>query len=245
VHWTSVPKWRTLSIMVTSFEVLDSGRCALGEFMLRRRRPISMPDTWVYEVKLNDHFLMSSLVRTSEEELARLALTRLDGQATRVLVGGLGLGYTAAAALAFPEVEQLEILEFLPEVIGWHERRLVPLGATLCGNNRCRIVQGDCFGRIRNGQAAEFDAVLIDIDDGPEEVLSSDHRSFYSIDGLRGARRCLRPGGVFGLWTSRPCDDEFLGRVKAAFGNGDAEEVLFHNPLLSVDEVNAIYLALA
>ncbi len=229
--------------MATSFEELDYCHCALGELVLRRRRPVSMPDTWVYEVKLNGHFLMSSLVRTSEEELARLALTRLDGRVSRVLVGGLGLGYTAAATLAFPEVNHVEVIELLPEVIAWHEKQQVPLGATLCHDQRCRIVQGDCFERLRNGQAAEFDAVLIDIDDGPEEVINSDHRSFYSIDGLRGARRCLRADGAFGLWTSRACNDDFLERLRSAFGNGDAEEVHFHNPLLSIDEVNTIYLA--
>ena len=86
-------------------------------------------------------------------------------------------------------------------MIAWHEKHQVPLGATLCEDERCRIVQGDCFERIRNGPAAEFDAILIDIDDGPEEVLNPDHLSFYSIEGLRDARRCLRPDGVFGLWT--------------------------------------------
>lgn len=231
--------------MTTSFEELDYGTCALGELILRRRRPVSMPDTWVYEVKLNGHFLMSSLVRTSEEELARLALTRLDGRASRVLVGGLGLGYTAAAALGFPEVGHVEVIEFLPEVIGWHQRRLVPLGAALCDDERCRIVQGDCFERVGSASAAEFDAVLIDIDDGPEEVLAPGHRSFYALDGLRGVRRCLRTGGVFGLWTSRPREATFLDRLRAAFGNADAEEVEFHNPLLSIDEINTIYLATA
>ena len=231
--------------MSTTFEELDYCHCALGDLVLRRRRPVSKPDLWVYEVKLNDHFLMSSLVRTSEEELARLALTKIGGRAARVLVGGLGLGYTAAAALAFPDVGQVEIIEFLPEVIAWHENRLVPLGSALCSDPRCRIVRGDCFERLRSGAAAEFDAVLIDIDDGPEEVINPDHKSFYSVEGLGGVRHCLREGGVFGLWTSRPCNEEFLEDVRSAFGNGDAEEVHFHNSLLSLDEVNTIYLALA
>jgi spermidine synthase len=231
--------------MATSFEELDYCQCALGELVLRRRRPVSMPDIWVYEVKLDGHFLMSSLVRKSEEALARLALARLDGKAARVLVGGLGLGHTAVAALEFAGVEDLEIVEFLPEVIAWHQRRLVPLAATLGGDPRCRIVQGDCFARLRKGRAGELDAVLIDIDDGPEEVLSPDHRSFYSVDGLGAARRCLRPGGVFALWTSRPCNDGFLERLHLAFGNGDAQEVEFRNPLLDLDEINTIYLAQA
>lgn len=234
-----------LAGMAASFEELDYCQSALGELILRRRKPVSMPDTWIYEVKLGGNFLMSSLIRTSEEELVHLALPRLDGGDWRVLVGGLGLGYTAATALAHPDVASVEVVEFLPEVIRWHERGLVPLGATLCGDERCRLIQGDCFERIRNDAGQGLDAVLIDIDDGPEELLSPSHGSFYSLDGLRDARRCLRPGGVFGLWTSRDCNQDFLERLRQAFGNGSAEPVQFHNSLLSIDEVNTIYLAQA
>ena len=231
--------------MAASFEELDYCHSALGALELRRRRPVSMPDTWVYEVKLNGTFLMSSLVRTSEEELARLALARLDGGDWRVLVGGLGLGYTAVAALASPDVESLEVIELLPEVIAWHERGLVPSGATLLDDERCSLVQGDCFERLREGAGQDLDAVLIDIDDGPGELLSPRHKSFYSVDGLGTARDCLRPGGVFALWTSRRSNANFLERLRRAFGNGDSEAVHFHHPLLSLDEVNTIYLAQA
>ena len=147
--------------------------------------------------------------------------------------------------MGFPDVGHVEVVEFLPEVIAWHQRRLVPLGAELCEDERCRIVQGDCFEYIGAASPGEFDAVLIDIDDGPEEVLAPGHRSLYSLDGLRTARRCLRKDGVFGLWTSRPCHDAFLARLRSAFGNGEATEVEFHNPLLSMDETNTIYLARA
>ena len=231
--------------MTASFQELDYCHSALGELILRRRRPVSMPDTWVYEVKLGGHFLMSSLVRESEEALAELALARLDGTDHRVLVGGLGLGYTAATALGSPDVASVEIVEFLPEVIAWHERGLVPLGATLRDDPRCRMVHGDFFARVRDHGEPGFDAMLIDIDDGPEELLSPDHGSFYSVAGLSDARRCLRTGGIFGLWTSRACNEGFLDRLREAFGDGDAEEITFHNPLLSIDEVNTIYLARA
>lgn len=230
---------------MSSFEELDYGSSALGELILRRRRPVSMPETWVYEVKLGGHFLMSSLVRDSEEALADLALARLDGEAWKVIVGGLGLGYTAAAALRDDRVQHLEVFEFLPEVIAWHERGLVPMGTALVDDERCQLVECDCFQRVRNPQGSPVDAILIDIDDGPEEVLSSSHESFYSVEGLGETRRGIRDGGVFGLWTSRPCNDAFLERLRTAFGNGDAEEVLFDNPLLSIEETNTIYLAQA
>ena len=231
--------------MSSTFEELDYRQSALGELILRRRRPVSMPDTWVYEVKLNGNFLMSSLVRTSEEELVRLALSLLNGGDWCVLVGGLGLGYTAAAALAYSNVQSVEVVEFLPEVIDWHARRFVPLADVLHGDPRCRIVQGDCFARLRGEAREEFDAVLIDIDDGPEELLSADHGLFYSVAGLRDARRSLIAGGVFGLWTSRATNHQFLARLGQAFDDARAEEVEFHNPLLSIDEINTIYVARA
>ena len=161
-----------LAGMAVFFEELDYCQSALGELVLRRRKPLSMPDTWIYEVQLDGRFLMSSLVRSTEEGLVRLALPRLDGGEWRVLVGGLGLGYTAAAVLEMPEVKSVLVVEFLPEVIAWHEQGLVPLGATLLADPRLELVQGDCYERIRKGAGQEFDAVLIDIDDGPDELLS-------------------------------------------------------------------------
>lgn len=225
------------------YEELDFRRTALGELLLRRRRPVSMPDTWVYEVRLDERFLMSSLVHDSEDALARLALERLEGRGWRVLVGGLGLGYTAAAALAWEQVEALDVVEFLPEVIDWHRRELVPPAAELAADARCRIVQGDCFGWIREGAGGRYDAVLIDVDDSPEHLLSPDHGAFYSEAGLTDARRSLEPGGILALWTAGPLLEEFLVRMRRVFGDVTAEAVEFDNPLHSTEDVNTIYLA--
>lgn len=226
-------------------EELDFRHTLLGELILSRRRLQYAPDPWVYEVDLDGRFLMSSTVRFSEEALAERTLRRLDGDDWRVLVGGLGLGYTAAAALAFREVETLDVVEFLPEVIEWYERDLVPMAATLADDPRCRIFQGDCFEWLRCDGGADYDAVLIDIDDGPDDLLSDEHGSFYTSRGLRGARRCLRPGGMLGIWTSRAADPRFLRRVQSAFGRATVEEVDFYNPFLDLHDVNAIYIARA
>ncbi len=231
--------------MSFSFEELDYCQSALGELILRRRRPVSMPDTWVYEVKLDGNFLMSSLMKTSEEELVNLALPMLDGGDWRVLVGGLGLGYTAAAALAWDEVQRVDVIEFLPEVMRWHADGMVPMGEALHGDPRCHIIEDDCFALLRRDGGDPYDAVLIDIDDGPEELLSEAHGAFYSVEGLREARRSLRAGGVFGLWTSYPTNTAFLERLGEAFQDARAEEVVFRNLLMSLDETNTIYLARA
>lgn len=232
---------------VTTFEELDYRDTALGELVLRRRRPVSQPDVWVYEVKLAGRFLMSSLNTASERELATRALGRIAGDRLRVLVGGLGLGYTAAAALADPRTAQVDVVERLPEVIDWHRRGLVPLGRELCGDARCHFVAGDCLQRLLDtppaGGAPPYDAILIDIDDSPIHLLAEAHGAFYTVAGLAAARRSLRPGGVFALWTSLPTEPEVTMRLRQAFGDASVEEVRFDNPLLDHPEVNAIYFA--
>ena len=225
------------------YEELDFCQTGLGELLLRRRRPISMPDIWVYEVKLDERFLMSSLVHDSEDELARLSLRRLEGEKWRVLVGGLGLGHTAAEVLTWEQVEALDVVEYLPEVINWHRRELVPLAKALDGDERCRIVQGDCFQWIRDGSGGSYDAVLIDIDDSPEHLLSAGHGAFYAEEGLTEVRRMLRPGGVFAVWTAGWVLPHFLERMRRVFGTVDAEAVEFHNPLHNLDDVNTVYVA--
>lgn len=231
--------------MPRAFEELDYCQSELGELILRRRRPVSQPDQWVYEVKLAGRFLMSSLNTASERELATRALARLQGGGWRVLVGGLGLGYTAAAALADPRVAVVDVVERLPEVIAWHRRGLVPLGAALCAEPRCRFVLGDCLQQLLDGQEPAYDAVLIDIDDSPIHLLDEGHAAFYSVAGLAAVKRSLRPGGVFALWTSLPAEPEVTARLRAAFGAAEVEEVRFDNALLDEPEVNALYFGRA
>lgn len=229
--------------MKTFYEELDFCRTELGELMLRRRIPVSMPGTWIWEVKLDDRFLMSSLVHDSEDELARLALQRLEGRDWRVLVGGLGLGYTAAAVMAWEQVEAIDVVEYLPQVIDWHTRDLVPTAAAIAADERCRIVQGDCFRWIREGSGGTYDAVLIDVDDSPEHLLSPSHGSFYTTAGLTDTRSSLRAGGVFALWTAGEVLPDFLERMRGVFGEVVAEAVEFYNPLHSLEDINTIYVA--
>ena len=160
-----------------------------------------------------------------------------------MLVGGLGLGHTVAAALAWAQVEAVDVVEYMSEVIDWHARELVPLAAALRDDERCRIVQADCFQWIRNGSGGSYDAVLIDIDDSPEHLLSPAHGSFYTELGLADARRSLRPGGVFALWTAGEVLPDFVDRMRRVFGEVDVEAVHFHNPLHNRDDVNTIYVA--
>ena len=108
-----------------------------------------------------------------------------------MIVGGLGLGHTAKTALDDERVTRLQVIETLPQVIGWHRAHLVPLGATLTADDRCTFVHGDFFAMVADGieQSTDgptrFDAILVDIDHTPSHLLSSTHASFYRPAGAR------------------------------------------------------------
>lgn len=228
---------------MSAFEELDVQDTPLGELILRRRRPISRPTEWVYEVKLDGRFLMSSLVADSERELARRGLSRVRGEGLAVLVGGLGLGQTALEALRDARVQSLDVIELLPQVLAWHHDGLVPAGAELCSDARCRLVQDDCFAFLLREPTRRYDAILVDIDDAPDDVLDASHTGFYSAASLRKAKRWLAPGGVFALWTNVEMRDGFAARLRKAFAQVDCEDVVFENPLLEDAETNALYFA--
>ena len=134
--------------MSALFEELDWSPTPIGPVSLRRRRDLRLGAD-VYEVKLGEEFLMSSWFTESEVALARSGLAMCHGEALDVVVGGLGLGYTAAAVLDDPRVRSLTIVEYLAPVIAWHRDRLLPLGEKLVGDPRCRIVEGDFFAMSR------------------------------------------------------------------------------------------------
>ena len=113
------------------FEEIDSQASTLGEISLRKRRLPAFGDRDIYEVKLGDEFLMSSMFVEAEEALATLGLAAVKGCNLDVVVGGLGLGYTAVAALTDERIHELLVIDALDVVIGWHKDELVPLGLSL------------------------------------------------------------------------------------------------------------------
>jgi len=237
--------------MSIDFEELDYQETELGELSLRRRGILSLGGMEVYEIQLGGAFLMSSLFTEVEVALADLALAELDSGAPDVVVGGLGLGYTACAALRNPAVQSLVVIEALPSVIDWHRQGLVPLGAQLTADARCRFVHGDFFA-LANSNALDpdnpgkkFHAILLDIDHSPRNLLHSHHRSFYGVDGLRQLALHLHPGGVFAMWSDDPPDEEFLTALDGAFAECRAHIVTFHNPLAECDFASTVYVARA
>jgi spermidine synthase len=235
--------------MSALFEELDYRATPVGALSLRRRREPRL-GLDVFEIKLGDEFLMSSLFTASEIALARLALAGLPGESLDVVVGGLGLGYTAQAVLEHKAVASLTVVEALAPVIDWHRQELVPLGAALSGDARCKFVHGDFFALAAGEKGFDpvatsrrFDAVLVDIDHSPRALLDARNASFYDETGLTQLSAHLNPGGVFGLWSNEHPDDAFTARLSRVFSDARAEEVTFHNPLQDKPFTQTVYLA--
>ncbi|HEY8898811.1 MAG TPA: hypothetical protein VIM61_00145 [Chthoniobacterales bacterium] len=236
--------------MSKAFEELDFQPTPMGDLVLQRRRVRALDDLEVFEVKLGDAYLMSSLFHDVEVALAWLGLADLEGPLD-VVVGGLGLGYTAAAALENPGVRELLVVDALAAVIGWHERGMVPLGSALTDDPRCRFVHGDFFALAATLErgfdpqrlARKFDAVLLDVDHSPRNLLSPAHAAFYEVEGLQRLAAQLRPGGGFALWSDDAPDAEFLARLQSVFGTARAEVVTFANPLLDAESASTVYVA--
>lgn len=237
--------------MGARLEELDWRQTPMGAISLRRRRdPASGHD--VYEVKLDDDYLMSSLFTVAEVEVARLALAGMPPAAVDVVVGGLGLGYTAQTVLEDPRVGSLVVVEALDEIIGWHERGLVPVGATLTSDPRCQLVHGDFFAMISDASGLDpqapgrrFHAVIVDIDHSPRHLLHPSHAEFYTAAGTLALARHLCPGGTFALWSNDPPDDDYQGVLAEVFVDVRAEIVSFPNPLQDREATNTVYLATA
>ena len=233
------------------FEELDFRPTPIGDLILRRRRMVMLDDLIVYEVLLGNGYLMSSLFHDVEEALADLGLAAVEGETLDVVVGGLGLGYTAVAALRDARVAEMLVVDVMRPVIEWHQKGMVPLGETLTGDPRCRLIEGDFFALADTPEIGfdpeqpgrKFHAVLLDIDHSPQNLLDEKNATFYSTDGLRRLAAQLLPGGVFALWSDDSPDEVFLKHLAEVFESPQAHVVKFPNPLLGRDSASTVYVA--
>jgi spermidine synthase len=231
-------------------EELDYRDTPMGALMLRRRT-LPGTDTDVFEVKLGDDFLMSSQFTAGEIALADLGLKACAHAAPEIVIGGLGLGYSAMAALQFePRIASLLVIERYREVIDWHRRHLVPLGAALTADPRCTLREADFFALLNNdapcldteAPARKFHAVLLDIDHAPTDLLAPAHAEFYTKPGLARLAAQLHEGGVFALWSNEPPEPDFLDIMRAIFPGATAREVEFPHGEKHRTATNTIYI---
>jgi len=236
------------------FEELDFQDTPLGEISLRKRSEPRLGDILIYEVKMNEEFLMSSLFVEAELQLAHLGLAKLEGDGFNnldVIVGGLGLGYTTFAALENQNVASVKVIDVMAPVIDWHKRELVPMGVELNADKRCDLVLGDFFalstadsngfGEANNDQKVH--AVLLDIDHTPDFWLTQSNHSFYSEKGLSAMADKILPGGVFALWSDDLPDERFTTLLDSVFASSEAHIVAFPNPYTKSESSNSVYVA--
>ena len=236
--------------MALMFEEIDSQASPLGEISLRRRRMPAFGDRDIYEVKLGEEFLMSSMFVEAEEALATLGLAATQSDPLRVVVGGLGLGYTAVAALNDARVSELLVVEALETVIGWHKDEKVPLGKTLNADARHRYVLGSFFDLATNPDAGfdpdsptrRFDAILLDIDHSPTEYLNASNAGFYTTENLALMAEKLTPKGVFAMWSQNLPDEGFEALLNTVFKHVESHVVSFYNPFQHGESTNSVYV---
>ena len=237
-----------MSRVSARFEVLDVSPTPIGDVTLwRRLDPTTGGD--VFEVKLGDEYLMSSRFTVAEVAVAQLALDALPDRELDVVVGGLGLGYTAQTVLDDPRVRSLVVVDALEAVISWHERGLVPVSVSSSSDPRCRLVLGDFFA-MNAGAGFDpdetdrlFDGVVVDIDHSPRHLLDPGNAPFYLDAGVRRLAQRLRAGGVFTLWSNDPPDDDYLAVLRGVFSEVDCQVVRFDNPLQNREATNSVYVA--
>jgi len=245
-------KFPLSSDMPLPFEELDYRPTDMGDLILRRRRIASLDDLEVLEVKLGDGFLMSSLFHEVEEALARLGLAAVKEKGDlKVVVGGLGLGYTAAAALDDLRVARLWVIDIMPAVIEWHQTGLVPLGTRLFSDPRCSVMEADFFslaadplvGFDPSNPGEKVHAVLLDIDHSPQNLLHQRHADFYGPSGLGALADQLVEGGVFAMWSDDPPEDVFMNHLRDVFDEVTSHVVSFPNPILERESSSTVYVA--
>lgn len=234
------------------YEQLDFRPTPIGDLMLRRRRMPLFGDRDIYEVKLAEDFLMTSLFHEAESQLAKLGLAAAEAaEDLDVVIGGLGLGYTAVAALEDPRIASLLVVEYLEGVIEWHKTGLVPLGRQLMDDPRCHIEQADFFALSRNVDESfdlqapdkQHDVILLDIDHTPTNVLHQTNTRFYTREGLGELAHHLKPGGVFAMWADGAPEDAFTEQLNGVFDRAESHTIAFDNPITGGTSLGAVYVA--
>jgi spermidine synthase len=201
-------------------EVLGRASGAHGEVLLRRRRG---DRTVVTELVVDGVFAMDDVDTSTERALATETLRRCPGEQLRVLVGGLGLGWTAATVLADPRVAEIDVVELQQALVDWAADGLLP-GLPELPDERLRLQVADVADALAAGPGS-WDAVLLDVDNGPAFLVHEANARLYQHAGLATALAALRPGGVLAIWASDPAP-ELAERLAVLPGSADVEHIV-------------------
>ena len=195
-----------------------------GELQLQRRGDD------VYEIIYNGVFLMASYNQPSARALARLALARLPASQThlRVLVGGLGMGYTLAEALADPRVDRADVVEIEPLIVRWNREFLGDLAGHPLNDPRTHLHETDLAAFLLDTQA-RYDALLLDVDNGPGWLAIDSNEQLYDRAGLQRLKSHLVAGGILAIWSADTAP-RFVERLATLFDHAAAEQVMDHTP---------------
>jgi len=237
--------------MALMFEELDYRPTPIGDLRLRRRRMVQFGELDIFEIILGDDFLMTSLFHESEDQLSNIGLAQVAGNNLDVVVGGLGLGYTAAAALEHNSVGSLTVVDYLEGVIDWHNRHLVPMSERLTSDPRCEFVHADFFALSQDTQNSyqpgkpeqKYDAILLDIDHTPTHVLNPSNLHLYTEQGLTELASHLKDKGVFALWSDGHPIESFNEQLNKVFCEAASHLVEFANPVTGGSSVGTVYVA--
>lgn len=192
------------------WETIDTAAIPGGSETLRLKRRGTE-----FSIMLGTNELMNSRLSGSEEALARLTIERLNTPAPRVLIGGLGLGFTLRACLPLlPAQARVTVVELVPAVVAWARGPLAALHGDSLDDPRVTVIEED-VGAVIRAAKADWDAILLDVDNGPEGLSRAGNDALYSATGLATARAALAPGGVLSVWSAGP-DRGFTRRLRAS-----------------------------
>jgi len=194
-------------------EVVARARSARGEIVLRRRDPPRDGASAPLELRVNGVFVMDTVHTDTEERLAREALAAV-ARPHRVLVGGLGLGFTLRALLGDNRVEHVTVAEMEPAVVQWVAEGLVPATAGVLDDRRVDVRVTDVRGCLAHAEPATLDAILLDVDNGPDHLVFDDNAALYGKDSLARCLACCTDDGAVVVWSASHSAD-LLERLSA------------------------------
>lgn len=167
-----------------------------------------------FSIRVNNEELMNSRMHGSEDALAELACQKL-GDNARVLIGGLGMGFTLRAALdSLKPSATVEVAELVPAVVKWNRTHLSEFAGNPLTDPRTVVHESDVALVIKKAQA-NYDAIMLDVDNGPDGLTHEQNDRLYTAGGIKAAIRALKPGGILGVWSAEP-DASFTKRLRGA-----------------------------